>query len=606
MAREGAVFLRRLQSFLAAGRRKLGARWRLLALGCCTLLLTLMSSLSLSLSVVPQAVVSRPALAQTEAPASPEDWFQTGQRAYETQDYQRAVMALNQAIQGFEAQGQRLPQAIALSNLSLTHQALGAWSAAAQAMDQSFERLDVTRAQLTTASIANFSDAQLRILAPTLEIEGQLRLRQGDAETALESWRLAEQIYHQQQDRRGAIAAQTSQLQALQSLGLYLQANAIAQTLEKQLDQIDEPLLNIRARRSLGETYRAVGRLDPSADYLQQSLAAAEKLAMGPVRSQEISATQLSLGNTYFALGDREQERQASLNRQDTLPWQCLSAEVPNEAQDYYQQADTAYATAIAQAADARQQVAARLNQLAVLLELEGNNAFLEPQWTAISGLLSGQAFRDRFGVYARIKLAKQGACLKQRAANESLDWEPIIAQLKQASTIAAALNDPVAISQSLGNLGGLYEYFSWLETSSTKALNENTWHQAAQMLTEQALLAAQPSELPDIAYQWQWQLARLHKAVGQIETAVNDYRRAVDTLRAVRNNLLTIDSEVQFSFRDNVEPVYRELADLLLRAEVPSQAALKEVVGLIDNIQLAELESFLQCNLVGTVELTE
>ncbi|NEP20159.1 MAG: CHAT domain-containing protein, partial [Leptolyngbya sp. SIO4C1] len=42
------------------------------------------------------------------------------------------------------------------------------------------------------------------------------------------------------------------------------------------------------------------------------------------------------------------------------------------------------------------------------------------------------------------------------------------------------------------------------------------------------------------------------------------------------------------------------------LRAEVPSQAALKEVVGLIDNIQLAELESFLQCNLVGTVELTE
>ena len=141
---------------------------------------------------------------------------------------------------------------------------------------------------------------------------------------------------------------------------------------------------------------------------------------------------------------------------------------------------------------------------------------------------------------------------------------------------------------------------------ASDKAIDgATTWRQTAQTLTEQALFLAQPAALPDIAFQWQWQLARLAKAEDNTDAAIAHYKQAVKTLEAVRGNLLTVDSDVQFSFRDNVEPVYRELVDLLLRPDEPSQNDLKEAIRYIDTLQLRELENFLQCSL-ATVELTE
>lgn len=560
-------------------------RWQLVALGCCGLVLTLMAY---------------PAFSQTEAPTAPEIWFQQGQTAYEAQDYPQAIMALESAYHGFHVQDQVLKQAIALSNLSLAHQALGEWEQAERAINESLTLLNFAHAQISQDSIPDLSDAQLRILAPTLDIDGKLWLKQGQSETALKSWRQSEQIYRHLQDEQGIIGSQTNQLQALQALGLYLQADAIASDLDRHLTQVQDPLLRARVLRGLGNTYRSVGKLRSSEDALKQSLAAAQDIP------EEVSATLLSLGNTYLALGNREKERQITTNRQGVLPWQCLPIDrLPPEAVTHYEEAFSTYKDAIRQTQNPQQAAAAQLNQLTALLELGRADAATQQLWTEIRQALSNQRFSSRFGVYAQIKLAKQGACFKQAAANETLDWEPIIELLKQALVMATELNDSVAVSQASGNLGGLYEYFSSLEAPPAKAARDDVWREAALTLTEQALIAAQPSELPDIAYQWQWQLARLNKASGQIEVAITNYRQTAATLQSVRNNLLTIDSEVQFSFRDNVEPVYRELADLLLRPDEPSQSALEEVISLIDNIQLAELESFLQCNLAGTIELT-
>ena len=127
-----------------------------------------------------------------------------------------------------------------------------------------------------------------------------------------------------------------------------------------------------------------------------------------------------------------------------------------------------------------------------------------------------------------------------------------------------------------------------------TKIARENT-------LT--ALKLAQPDKAPDVAYQWQWQLGRLLTQQGPdaYQDAIEAYKIAVDTLKKARKNLSTIDSEVQFSFRDNVEPVYRELIDLLLQpapgAEEPSQPNLEAAIAEVGELQLAELENFLRCN---------
>ncbi|MBD3563410.1 CHAT domain-containing protein, partial [Planktothrix sp. FACHB-1355] len=59
----------------------------------------------------------------------------------------------------------------------------------------------------------------------------------------------------------------------------------------------------------------------------------------------------------------------------------------------------------------------------------------------------------------------------------------------------------------------------------------------------------------------------------------------------------VTIQSQVQFSFRESVEPIYRELVGLLLEGEgkVTDRAKLKLARQTIESLQLAELDNFFQ-----------
>ena len=146
-----------------------------------------------------------------------------------------------------------------------------------------------------------------------------------------------------------------------------------------------------------------------------------------------------------------------------------------------------------------------------------------------------------------------------------------------------------------LGNQGGLYEYFAWLDGQNT-LVQSNTWRDRSAQLTQAALVYAQPLKAPDISYQWQWQLGRLDQVIGDQKRAIAHYSAAVDTLQAVRKDLLNINADVRFSFRDDVEPVYRGLVDALLSE--PSTQNIEAAVNTIDGLQLAELESFLRCRL--------
>ena len=46
--------------------------------------------------------------------------------------------------------------------------------------------------------------------------------------------------------------------------------------------------------------------------------------------------------------------------------------------------------------------------------------------------------------------------------------------------------------------------------------MSKNRYLKTAQKLTSEALLLAQPSQAPTIAYQWQWQLGRLANIQGE------------------------------------------------------------------------------------------
>jgi len=90
--------------------------------------------------------------------------------------------------------------------------------------------------------------------------------------------------------------------------------------------------------------------------------------------------------------------------------------------------------------------------------------------------------------------------------------------------------------------------------------------------------------------------LGRLLKAQGNTQGAIAAYDEAVNSLQSLRRDLVTINLEAQFSFRDQVEPIYRQLVDLLLPAQdhsEPSQQNLMRARTAIQSLQLAELDNF-------------
>ena len=123
---------------------------------------------------------------------------------------------------------------------------------------------------------------------------------------------------------------------------------------------------------------------------------------------------------------------------------------------------------------------------------------------------------------------------------------------LSTALQQARSLQDTRAESYAIGTLGNLYE-------------QTQQWADATK-LTQQALVLAQTLDAADISYQWQWQLGRLLRQQQDIPEAIAAYDQAIKQLQSIRYDLVTVNPDVQFSFRDKVEPVYRQFVDLLLQ----------------------------------------
>ncbi|MFK0733482.1 MAG: CHAT domain-containing protein [Gloeotrichia echinulata HAB0833] len=348
-----------------------------------------------------------------------------------------------------------------------------------------------------------------------------------------------------------------------------------------------------------GEIMRVIGDLEKSEEALNNGLKVAKNLS-----SEQQAVIYLSLANTFRAKGNLERDRRSS-PVYDYMPWQYVKREEIEETTEDYNKAQENYKSAIDYSSSSIFRFIVQANLLSLLIE---RNQFREAQE------LSSQIYSQKSNIseipenlklkviYAQINFAKSLAYLKQisekqdkPADNPTINWDEILSLLTKLQKEAKKLNSKIAESYVLGNLGGMYEYLGKLNK--------------AQKATEEALYLAQPSEASDIAYQWQWQMGRLLKQQGKIKEAIASYEAAVKTLESVRGDLLAINSDVQFSFRDNVEPLYRELVDLLLKHEeisIPNQENIKEASQKIDKLQLAELQNFLRCNLSNLEQVKE
>jgi CHAT domain-containing protein len=318
----------------------------------------------------------------------------------------------------------------------------------------------------------------------------------------------------------------------------------------------------------------------------------------------------LSMGNTWRAMGNLERDRQSD-SKYDYLPWRCDRVVIPNEAEEYYQKALNNYTKAI-ESPSASVQTRARLNQFTLLLEIDRDKAKAE----SLSKIVAADLLKSRTSfekVYAEINYAKHLSCLQQQ--NNQIAPEEIINWLKRAIETAKELGNisnlestpfekrrsKILESQGIGNWGSFYEYLS-----SVYVDKSSDYRQKALQLTREALYLAQPGDAPQIAYQWQWQLGRLVEADGNRQEAIQNYELAAKTLDKVRADLLTVNSDIQFSFRDNIEPLYRQLVNAILSSPTPKleSEALQKALDYTESLQLAELENFLRCSLSGKIDL--
>jgi CHAT domain-containing protein len=532
---------------------------------------------SATLPVIVPSVTAATSFSQTQQDAT--QLATQAKESYLQARFEEAAILWQKAAKAFGDRGDTLNRAMALSNLSLTYQQIGQWEKAQNAISQSL-KIQGERSE----------EEAVKLLAQSWNIQGSLQREVGKSSDALESWRQATKLYEQVNEPEKVAQSKINQVQAMQDLGLYpracktllevLNSELEVQTCQqltqlssenltqrlKKIETSSPSLISVIALRNLGELLRFIGQLEQSKPILETTLKLTQKS-----NSPQVAATYLSFGSTVQALAEGEKIRR--------------------RREDYQQQALDAYRQGEKLSTSPKMQQQAQLNQLSLLVKLQEFSE-AETLWRSLAARLNNLP-PSRTGVYLQLNFARslvnlnQGEETSYKKSDRLPTFEEIDRILIQAGKQAKSIGDRRAEAYALGSRGTLYE-----KKDAAKA----------QQLTERSLTLASSFEVPDIAYQFFWQLGRIRKAQNDIPGAIASYSKAYNALQSLRSDLVALNPEIQFSFRDSVEPVYRQLVELDLeyakslkqqKKEKESQERLIQARTVIESLQLAEINNF-------------
>ena len=373
----------------------------------------------------------------------------------------------------------------------------------------------------------------------------------GKLDRAIAYWDEAIKIYRSQAEattRQPLAGLLTEQAQAYSSLGQHRRAITLLESAIELAQQNRERLTESAAQGALGNAYWALG------DY-EKALAAHEttlKIARELNNVSYVATALNNLGNVYVSKALRS-SYQANVadsegDEKEVIRLTQAATQDRAEARTFFEQSvQTARGVAVLE------EVRALLN-LTHLLEVGNgkdlpqspNQDLIESNWNRLRELLSN-APDSREKAYALINLAESFR------RHESVESQESVQVLEQALTVARAIGDSRAESFAVGSLGKLQE--------------DAGDYAKAMELTRTAQFAAQQVNAPDSLYRWQWQAGRLLKNTGATEQAIAAYEQAIATLQSIRGDIVTANRELQFDFTEQVEPVYRELMELLLES---------------------------------------
>ena len=469
-----------------------------------------------------------------------------GRHYYSIAKYDRAVDFWQQAYKIYTQSEDILGQARVLSNLSLAY-SHNDWEQATHSITKSLELID--RSNLSPGE-------KVPVLAQIFNNQGILALNQGNTEQAIAFWERAKVNYQLVADDLGVIRASINQASAFKELGLYRRAVNTLAKVEESLAQQPDSLIKATGLRSYGDILRLVGQVKRSQEVLQHSLEVVSSLN----NSHEEVKTLIALGNTYkisdFDRALKIYDRGLETCDRDSS---CLASDLPLQVN------------------------LAKINLLLDTDRWQDSQKLTTPIQKDFARLPNSRANIDRKVNFASalVKLNRKHLAKKGNKSDDS-SLSTVDEFITQTITQAKAIDYKKAQSYGWGLRGQIKEELKDLDL--------------AQKYTQQALVLGQKLNAPEIVYLWQWQSGRIDRALGERATAISHYYRAVELLKSLSQDLVAIDPDVQYSFREGVEPVYRELVSLLLSSDLGteiSQANLEGGREVIESLQLAELNNF-------------
>ncbi|GAP96798.1 TPR repeat precursor [Leptolyngbya sp. NIES-2104] len=417
--------------------------------------------------------------------------------------------------------------------------------------------------------------------------------KQEHSSKAIQTWEDAIKLYRRINDPAKLSQALTEQAQLYSGIGQARQAIVLLCAPEmnqdscsdrgsvKLAEKTSDPNLQIAALGSLGDAYRLSGESEKAI----RALTTAYQLATRTNQATHLLSLLNSLGNAHTSRAALRELQAESARTRD--PGEAKRR--TTEAELDTQQAIKFLSDSLKISQNNPQAELRSLLSLASIYHRRKETAMMMPYLQKAIPLLS-QVSSDRVRSYAAIDIAKL-LSTENPQQTESL--------LKEAIRSAQAIKDLRAESFAVGELGRLYK--------------RDRSPEAALPLIKQAITTAdQDLEAKDSLYLWEWELGRILESQGQTQNAIAAYERSIRTLEIIRSDILEANRELQFNFRDEIEPIYRSLITLRVGLENMSKnsvsdARLKQaqpntlsdpnnieiVLRVMDSLRLAELQNY-------------
>ena len=455
-------------------------------------------------------------------------------------DYATAIALLQQAKQVISRRNTEpadLENAVLIDNfLSLSYQEVG----------------DLAKAQTAIASAIKLEqELNSDLVARVYNTQANLKLKQDNPQAAALNFRAAKELYRENQDTEGEVGAAVNEAIALQKLGQYRTAQKILEKIELKLATMPDSL-QAAGYKALGTTYATIGNFSTAREKLEASIALTQDTDSEATAKTKIDlAAAIGFSEPETAIELLHSATSSSQNRETKAIAKLNSIDIYIEAQDWLKAREIA------------------LNSQDLIFELPHNDYAkidLIRKMALIKSHLGSSVPQDRSWLSFQL--------LTRKSDLINLEHKQILKQIAQSAQSEGIVRTE---SYAVGTLAYLEEQ----QGNLTEAIALNLY---ALDLTNQI-------EAEDIAYQWQWQLGRIYKTQAKTTRAIAYYQQAVENLGQIRQDLVAFNPESQYSFRESVEPVYRQLVELLISQ--PTQENLIQARNTIESLQMAELENY-------------